>query len=72
MIKGAYAPLYIRNEFMHELPDEGLLGLITEETGQPHDSNPVKLIFACVKHLKSFANFKSTLDDPKQSVRKEI
>lgn len=59
VIRGAYAPLYIRNEFMHELSDDGLLGLITEETGQAHDSNPVKLIFASIRHLKAFANFKA-------------
>lgn len=59
VIRHAYAPLYVRNEFMHELPDEALLGLITEETGLAHDSNPVKLIFASIKHLKAFADFKS-------------
>ncbi len=57
-IKAAYAPLYVRNEFMHELPDNALVGLIVEETGQPHDSNVVKLIFAAIKHLKLFADFK--------------
>jgi hypothetical protein len=58
VIRNAYAPLYVRNEFMHELPDDSLLGLITEETGQAHDSNPVKMIFSCIKHLKAFASFK--------------
>lgn len=57
IIRNAYAPLYVRNEFMHKLSDEDLLGLITEETGQAHDSNPVKLILASIRHLKSFANF---------------
>jgi hypothetical protein len=56
-IRTAYAPLYLRNEFMHELPEEALLGLVTEETGQAHDSGPVKLVCACIKHLKTFANF---------------
>jgi hypothetical protein len=31
----AYAPLYLRNEFLHELGDNELLGLVVEETGQP-------------------------------------
>lgn len=62
-IRTAYAPLYIRNEFMHELPDDALLGLVTEVTGQPHDSNPVKLIYTCIKNLKGFANF-STVSEP--------
>src|SRR5262245_53486116 len=46
-IRSAYAPLYLRNEFMHELSEEALLGLVTEETGQAHDSGPVKLVCAC-------------------------
>lgn len=58
-IKEAYRPLYIRNEYMHELDDTDLLGLVVEETGQAHDSSPVKLIFSCIKHLKAFANFDS-------------
>ncbi|WP_297732688.1 DUF5343 domain-containing protein [uncultured Maricaulis sp.] len=59
-IRHAYAPLYQRNEYMHELDDEGLLGLIVETTGQAHDSNPVKLILSSIKHLKDFANFETT------------
>ena len=45
---------------MHELNNEKLLGLVVEETGQAHDSNPVKLIVSCIKHLKKFANFDSS------------
>jgi hypothetical protein len=59
VLRTAYAPLYVRNEFMHELSDPDLLGLITEETGQAHDSNPVKMIFSAIRHLKTFADFKS-------------
>ena len=62
MLRNAYAPLYIRNEFAHELPDDALIGLIVEETGQPHDSNAVKLAYACFKHLKAFADFKPTAE----------
>lgn len=64
VIRSAYAPLYIRNEFMHELSDEALLGLITEETGQAHDSNPVKMVSASIRHLKAFADFKITHSEP--------
>lgn len=59
-IRIAYAPLYIRNEFMHELNDNDLLGLVVEETGEAHDSNPVKLTYNCIKHLKAFADFKAS------------
>lgn len=58
-IKHAYAPLYVRNEFMHELTDPDLLGLVVEETGQPHDASAVKLTVSCIKHLKAFADFNS-------------
>lgn len=47
---------------MHELTDEALLGLVTEETGQAHDSNPVKMVCASIKHLKKFADFSQVLD----------
>lgn len=57
-IKIAYAPLYKRNEYMHELDDKELRGLIVEETGQAHDSNAVACIFSCIKQLKQFADFK--------------
>ena len=56
-IRTAYAPLYLRNEFLHEVPDDHLLGLIVEETGQPEDSNSVRMTFNCIKHLKLFAKF---------------
>lgn len=56
-IRTAYAALYVRNEFMHELSDEKLLGLIVEETGQAEDSNTVRLTLSCIKRLKSFAKF---------------
>src|SRR5262249_5042989 len=62
-IKTAYAPLYIRNEFMHELSDPDLLGLVVEETGQAHDSQAVRLTVSCIKHLKTFARFNSTIPE---------
>jgi hypothetical protein len=33
-LKTGYAPLYVRNEYMHKLPDDDLKGLIVEETTQ--------------------------------------
>lgn len=56
-IRGAYAPLYTRNEYMHELDDAQLLGLVVEETGGAADSTAVKLTVSCIKHLKKFASF---------------
>ncbi len=34
-IRTAYAPLYVRNEFMHELNDSELLGLVVERPTIP-------------------------------------
>lgn len=56
-LRHGYAPLYRRNEFMHLLPDAGLLGLIVEETGQASDSSPVRLSLSAIKALKQFASF---------------
>ena len=61
-IKLAYAALYKRNEFMHELSDEDLAELVMEETGSSHDSTPVKSSVSCIKNLKKFADF-SQIDD---------
>ncbi|MDH0124304.1 DUF5343 domain-containing protein [Brucella intermedia GD04153] len=59
-IRTAYEPLFRRNEYMYDLSDKELQGLIVEETGQAHDSNAVSLIFSCIKQLKSLADFGST------------
>lgn len=59
-IRVGYKPLFARNEYMYELSDRDLLGLIVEETGQPHDAGPVKLTHSAIKSLKDFADFSSS------------
>lgn len=59
-IRTAYAPLYKRNEFMHQLPDDKLQGLVVEETGQAADSSAVKFTTSCIKNLKTLASFDAT------------
>lgn len=56
-IKFGYKPLYVRNEYMHQLGDEQLKGLIIEETGASTDSSAVSLTFSAIKALKNFADF---------------
>lgn len=56
-LKTGYAPLYVRNEYMHKLSDEDLKGLVVEETGAEQDSNVVPLILACIKQLKKVAKW---------------
>ena len=69
-IRQAYAPLYARNEYLHELPESELLGLVVEETGGAHDSSAVKLTASCIKHLKAFATFEAGADEPSLSLAK--
>ncbi|MBY9066512.1 DUF5343 domain-containing protein [Hyphomonas sp. WL0036] len=59
-IRQAYAPLYVRNEYMHELSTDELEGLIVEETGQAADSNVVGLISSAIANLKKYADFSET------------
>jgi hypothetical protein len=50
-----YKALYVRNEYMHELSDDKLRGLIIEETGEEKDSRVVGLVMSCIKNLKKYA-----------------
>ena len=59
-VRTGYAPLYKRNEFMHNLSDDKLRGLIIEETGQAEDSSAVKQTLGCIKALKALASFDTT------------
>jgi hypothetical protein len=59
-LKVGYQPLYTRNEYMHQLSDEKLRGLIIEETGQGDDSNVVSWVLASIKYLKKFADWSKT------------
>ena len=56
-LKIGYAPLYMRNEYMHQLSDEKLRGLIIEETGAGGDSSVATMILNCIKAIKKHANF---------------
>lgn len=60
-----YAALYRRNEFMHQLSDEELRGLIIEETGQEDESNVVGLILSCIRAIKKFADWSEKGDQDK-------
>lgn len=62
-LKTGYASLYARNEYMHELSDEKLRGLIIEETGLSHDANPVSLALSSIKAIKKFADFSSPQEE---------
>lgn len=56
-LREGYGPLYARNEYMHQLSDEELKGLVVEETGAADDSAVPNLVVSCIKALKKFAKF---------------
>lgn len=65
-LKHGYAPLYKRNEFMDQLPDDKLRGLIIEETGQAADSSVINNTLGCIKAIKKFATSASREPEQKQ------
>lgn len=67
-LKKGYGPLYKRNEYMHQLSDSELRGLIIEETGVGNDSATPGLVLSCINALKAFANFD---DQPNSEVSSE-
>lgn len=56
-LRTGYAALYVRNEYMHQMTDNELRGLIIEETGQEQDSSVIALTLACIKALKKSADW---------------
>lgn len=56
-LRHAYAPLYKHNEYMHELDEDDLIGLIVQETGKAHDASAVGLIASAIIGLKKYADF---------------
>lgn len=59
-LKFGYGPLYVRNEYMHQLTDDKLRGLIIEETGSGDDSTVPAMILASIKAVKRYADFSSS------------
>ncbi len=56
-LKFGYSPLYRRNEYMHQLADDKLKGLIIEETGAGDDSSTPALVMQSIKAIKKYADF---------------
>lgn len=73
LLKHGYTELYRRNEYMHELSDAKLKGLIIEVTGLEHDSSAVTCTVSCIKNIKAYADFEAQVveeeaDEPEQGV----
>lgn len=57
-----YTSLYKRNEYLHELPDKDIRGLILEETGLSTDSTVPGAILSCIKSIRNYADFEHSID----------
>lgn len=62
-LRFGYAPLYKRNEFLHELSDKDIKGLIVEETGASSDSAVPGLVLSCIKAIRQYADFGTTMSE---------
>lgn len=67
-LKLAYAPLYKRNEYMHELSDDVLKGLIIEETGIGDDSRVINFVLSAITSIKKFADFTDEVIDDDEKI----
>lgn len=70
-LRYGYTALYKRNEYMHELSDAKLKGLIIEETGLSEDSSVVTNIASCIKKIKAFADFSAAESPVEEEVVQE-
>lgn len=62
-LKIGYKTLYEMNEYVHDLPDKEIIGLIVQSTGLEADSKTVKAILGSFKSLKDFASFEEQEED---------
>jgi hypothetical protein len=56
-LKQGYSALYETNEYVHELPDGDLRGVIVQVTGLQPDSGTVRAIMGSFRALRQFADF---------------
>jgi Family of unknown function (DUF5343) len=63
-LRVGYGPLYEVNEYVHDLDDKDLMGLVVQITGSEGKSKLVRSIVSSFKALKEFADFDTPLADP--------
>jgi hypothetical protein len=59
-LKIGYGPLYEINEYVHELSDDELKGVIVQATGVEEDASTVRPTIGSFKALRAFAKFDET------------
>lgn len=70
-VKTGYSTLYELNEYVHELKDGELKGVVVQATGLDAKSSTVKAIVKSFEALKSFANFEAGEEVDENSVDTE-
>lgn len=70
-VKKGYAPLYEINEYVHEVKDDALKGIIVQATGLSSDSSSVKGMVGSFKALKAFANFENDTGNTEEEIHEE-
>ena len=63
-IRYGYAELAVANEYFHRLSDKDLLALIVQVTGVDVNNTAAKMTAACLKVMKSYANFETKDSTP--------
>jgi len=69
-LRQAYAELYSRNEYCHELNKKDFKGLVMEATGEAHDSPKVEKIVSTFFNAKALADFESNGDEKNNEQQK--
>ncbi len=68
-LKIGYGGLYSMNEYVHDLSNKELMGLIVQATGSKKGSTKAKAILGSFKALKEFASFEEPpIDHTKQAI----
>ncbi len=62
-MRAAYAELFERNEYAHELPKEKLTSLVVEITGAAKDDRTVQAIVSTFTALNALADFDAKVDE---------
>lgn len=71
-IRFGYAPLVKANEYFYRLSDKELFALIIQVTGADADSAAAKMTLACLKVLKSYADFEGADVKPTLTERTSV
>ncbi|HTX13176.1 MAG TPA: DUF5343 domain-containing protein [Solirubrobacteraceae bacterium] len=71
-VRRGYSALYEVNEYVHELPDPELKGVVVQVAGLPSESSTVRAIVGSFKALRQFADFDAPFVDTAEAHAEEI